>query len=469
MADEKITLGDLKGDHVVNSVKEVSAADIAGTVKKEETYKPDPLIANALTGLDAALERTKQEMQPLKDAAMKEMLQEQLDKEEAKKEEEMKKDNDSIPETPVGEDKSVSGFTFLDIDLDDDNYEPEYTAEEKQQLEDLKAVIKQNIKPINNVVDINQFKIAKKAVNVNKILNVSEVGKRVADWVLLTTQRAVSMSELSGQEIESFNPRNTARNRINTYKEMFSIMYNHLVDDNKPTSLEAWVKTLIFFDIEHLYFTMYRACFEGSNYITYTCPKCKHVQIELKEIAQMIKYTSDTVKEKVAKILSKDTTSFGDLYTTEPIQVSDNYMIAFKIPSVYNVIFENAALDEEFTEKYNKILGIMSYIDEIYYIDRNSMELVPVDTMPVPTDLTKTVKNKIKIYNTIFKTLNSDQHNNIIKEINKINETADGVKYVIPETNCEKCGSIIKEEERDALSLIFTRHQLVGIANLSEK
>ena len=58
------------------------------------------------------------------------------------------------------------------------------------------------------------------------------------------------------------------------------------------------------------------------------------------------------IKKNLINYLKKDTTSSGSLGETELMQVSDDYVVALRVPTIYNVIFENSVLDTAFTDKY---------------------------------------------------------------------------------------------------------------------
>jgi predicted Zn-ribbon and HTH transcriptional regulator len=65
--------------------------------------------------------------------------------------------------------------------------------------------------------------------------------------------------------------------------------------------------------------------------------------------------------------------------------------------------------------------------------------------------------------------LKSDEYSNILTEMNAINKkyNTNDIEYIIPATKCQKCGKDIQEEPKNPLDMLFTRHQLVVIANIS--
>jgi len=448
-----------------DNIQEMSIADIAPVVVKPDIQ--GIAMDEVMGALDAAMVRkTEQLNEDSKrvEEALKEI--ELMNDEVATKKQVAISSLDDVPDS--------NPFSFIDQDeldeeLDDIEDEEEVVdkAEETKKIEELKSEIVTLLKPTQSKVDFTKFTINKTPISASKILTLGETTKHVADWMLYSAKKSVSLSELNGQEIEKFNPAAINRNRINAYKTIYSILYMHLVDDNKPPTLEAWVKMLNFFDIKHLNFAAYKACFEGTNFIPYSCtnPRCKKIFMRDMPIGNMIKYKTPEIEAAVKLLVAKDTTS-SSTYETTLIQLSANYAITLRPPTVYSVVFENSILDEKFTEKYNDILGIISYIDEIYYIDTATMQLSPINTNPDSTSLGKTVRRKIKVYSEILKTLNSDEYSNLLVEMRKINQMGtDDIEYILPATKCD-CGTEIPEVAKDPIDLLFTRHQLVALANM---
>lgn len=475
--NNNITLSELQGKNEEVTESEKVIVDIKDITTKEpeegNTIKKN--MDNLFGDLDKAITRTKEDLyENVVSKALEQQAQEAIDKDEDEDEEETTtpvKTETSSSFDDLDEISSDNPFSFVEDDdfeedFGDDAIDDEVEEQSKQEFEIFKKEIKENTAPVKNAIDLTKFTINKKPISVSKLLTLTDTKKHTSDWMLYTSGKCITMSELSGPEIDKFDPQViNGRNRMNAYKEIYSIIYKHLVDDNKPKSLEAWVKMIKFFDINHLYFAVYKASFEGKNIVPYACPKCGKTFTKTIDIDSMIKYKDKDVENKVKAILAKDPTS-ADTVEVEMIQVSDDYVIGMRTPSVYNVIFENAALDDRLTEKYGDLLGVISYIESIYYIDRSKMELVEISTNPDPLDLVKTVKRKVKIYHEILKSLNSDQYNNVIMAMRDINEKGDGVSYVIPECECEHCKSKISEVETDPLQMLFTRHRLGVIGNL---
>lgn len=354
-----------------------------------------------------------------------------------------------------------------DLDLEDEDEEEE--SEDDIMMRELKEEVVKNVKPIRSKLDLTKFTIGKKPVSVSSFLRESEGRFHTADWVLYAGKRSITMSELGGSEIELFSEANMrGSNRLNNLKKIYGCLYKHLTDANKPDKLEAWLKTVNFFDQQHLMMAAYRATFAHSNLMNYICPKCNKPMVKEVPIDDLVKYNSEEIKKEFQTILQQDTTSTGT-YESELIQVSDEYVIGFKAPSIYNIIFETAALPQEFQEKYSDVLGIIFYIDEFYRIDMASNQLIPVKLKIKGSKFQDLVKSKVRAYAEMISILSSDEYSEVINAMNNINNKYDVVKYVQPACKCEHCGADIPEQEMDPQSMLFTRHQLPLIRTLSTK
>lgn len=478
---ENITLEDLINPAATTATADAQNTPEESTVKEVniEDIKPYKEPVNvieentkALYGeLDAAIEKEMEKITEFQNKIIEEEYEKQLDDDNYGEGGTEVVDTLKFDETtetsatvePKNIDLSLDDDDFFkDLDEDEDDINDEETDE---QIKEIKASIKEKIVPVVKAIDLTTFKIGKKPVSITKLLSMETPNSNVADWILYSAKKPFSISEFSGTEIEKLNPSNSSRNRLNTYKDIYNIIYKHIVDANK-LEFEAWLKTIKFFDINHIYFAIYKACFAGTNSVPYSCPECNKMFMVDLEFEQMIKYASDEVKEEVARILAGDTTSASDEYDVILKQVSDNIVIGLKEPSAYEVIFETSSLPQDFTEKYKELLGLMSYIDGIYVINAETNTLDPVDTKPDPNNMVKTAMKKIKIYYEIINSLTSDQYYQLTSFIKEINDNAEKVSYILPEVTCPKCGKVIPEETKTPDSLLFTRHQLAAIANI---
>lgn len=457
-----MSISDLKGNKKV----EVDISEIKPKREPENVNKQ--FIDNTFDIVDQALGRIATESIQYQEKIQEEEFEEQLEKEidsEDEFEKDLLADVEDEEEEVV---KTISTLSIDDEDFEDDDEEEEDTkSESEKQMKDIKTKLKEKIKPIANVIDLSTFTISSKPVSVSNALKASTTNKHVADWVFPAEGRSISMEEFTGLELEKLNPTNSSRNRLNTYKDIYELIFKHIVDSNKPATMEQWVKKVNFFDLDHLYFAIYKASFEGSNFIPYSCPHCNEVFVsEDVSIDDMVKYKDEKVKEKMIRLLNSDTSTESDNINVEVVQISDDYVAGLKEPSVYNMIFENVILDEKFTEKYSELLSLVTFVDTIYFIDRENNELRPIEPKTYPENMVKTVKSKISTYGKILQSLNSDQFYQFNAYVKAIQERHDELSYRLPEVKCPKCEKEIKEAEMSAESLLFTRCQLVGIANM---
>ncbi len=397
------------------------------------------------------------------------------DQEEENKYDEYKNNSKNILDDLAEEDDDILNDNIDEEDDDIENEEnnsipdapdlEDLPEEERQKVVDeIKNQIRNNITPVKKF-DLDKFKIKKKPVSISTIMKITKAESNIADWVLPVAKRAISCSAISGTEIIKLDPRNSNRNRLNTYKDIYNIIYDHIVDNNKP-EFEAWLKTTAYHDLEHYYFCIYKATFGKNNFMNRECqnPKCKHTFIADVDLNEMIKYSNDEAKELVKKIFEHDTTTGTHEVENDLVQISDTYAVSLSMPTIWSVIIETASLSEQFLEKYADMVDIYSFIDEIFFIDEENEELIPVDFKPVANDQTKTIANKIRVCYNVINSLSSDQYITLISYIRKMDSDNSTISYQIPECTCPKCGSKIEAVSATADELLFTRHQLGVIA-----
>ena len=393
---------------------------------------------------------------------------------------------ESVKETPVStitpdpedsEDNPFKDFVSGDINFDeenedlDDNVDEQALAEkeQKEQLDKLRALVKEKIKPVTSNLDISTFSISKRPAS-NVIATPRDNGHNVADWVLMSSQKPIYMRRFSGTEMERLANGGKGRSRLNRALDTWQLIFNHIVDPHKPASLEEWAKATSFLDIDHIYMAIYRANFEGSNYIPYNCEndncKDKVFLSDNIDIMDMCKFSTKEAKEKFNSIIGSETNKFAGLYSTEVVPVSEDYAFVFREPSIYNIVFESAVLDQEFVDKFGDLISICTYIDDIYYINRETRELQPIRTNVYPNNMKKTVKSRIINFSKRISELNSDQYNTIIAYMQKINESGSELTYQLPEVTCPSCKTTIEAQPQEAQNLVFTRHQLAALATL---
>ena len=376
--------------------------------------------------------------------------------------------------TPVV-DTTFSDFVSGDINFDkevedlEENVDEQKLAEkeQKEQLDKLRSLVRQKISPVSKAFDISTFSVSKRPA-ANRVSTPRDRGQKIADWVLMSSQKPIYMRRFSGTELERLSNGGKGRSRLNRALDTWQLIYDHIVDPHKPATLEDWAKVTSFLDIDHIYMAIYRANFEGSNYIPYNCSndncKDKVFLSDNFDIMDMCKFSDKEAKDKFNSIIGTETNFTSGLYSTEIVPVSEDYAFVFREPSIYNIIFESAVLDEEFVEKFGDLISICSYIDDIYYINRQEQILQPVRTNVYPNNLKKTVKSRIINFSKYISELDSDQYNTIIAYMQKINESGDKLTYQLPEVTCPACSTVIPAVKRDAQDILFTRHQLAALA-----
>lgn len=362
-------------------------------------------------------------------------------------------------------DLTIDDDDLLDLDFDDDTIADSDDDDiSEEEMDNLRDQIKEKLAVKAPVGEDGSIKVSNRVVSLSEVLNQQKSSAPVVDYPLMSAGRCVSMRAFTGTDIDALNRGTSGRNRFKTMKEIYHTIYDHIEDPNKP-DFDKWLKVTSFMDIEHLYMAAYKASFHGANYIPFNCTnnECNHVflsdDIDIEDY--MIKFKDEAAKKKFFDILNNnDTVSKEDacLYETKIVPISKTIAIGFREPSIYNTIFENSVLDQKFIDKYTKLLTMMVYIDNVYLIRGN--EYIPVSCKKDKNSIAKTAKYRIVTYSKIISTLSSDDYNNILAEIAKINDLGDEVKYQLPEITCPKCGQTIAAEEQSATQLLFSRHQL---------
>lgn len=377
----------------------------------------------------------------------------------------------------VPNDYSASGADIVkDLGItDEDFFKDDFTGEtsddelkQQKMIDSIKSQAKENIKPIRDRIDLTKFTVRKEPIAISKLMSINNIAEvKIGDWAMYSQGRPISCSALTGMEITKLNPSGSSRTRLNAFKEIYKIIFDHVIDDNKP-EFEAWLKTIHYHDLDHIYFALYKATFSGSNFVNFTCQneQCSNVFIKDVSFEELVKYADDAAKEKVKAIMAMDTTTEAAGYENHLYQISDSYMVGLRIPSVWNVVIETASLSEAFLEKYAEILDLYSYIDEIYFIDRDNGQLIPVDIKQVANNQVMSISNRIRIYHSIISKLSSDQYYELYKYIRDMESQVSGITYQFPETICPECGAKIPATTMTAEQLLFTRHQLGALASM---
>lgn len=475
---------------VVQEIEEIQIDDIApqkdGEVKI--TARED-----ALATLDMALTRRKEKTialaQPMMEQLKEAEIEETLQAEEASiSEKEKPVQEDEVVDNEIDElDNGVITDDEFDIDLELDDDEDDETptennkeieeAELKQARQEYSDLIANTVK-ITKGIDLGTFKIRKTPISITKALaqttpKVVET-ETVASWVLPETKNVFTMSGLTGQEIASIDPEENRMTALEFYRNKFSIIYNHIKGE-KPSSLEAWMKTIYAGDYAHLIFGVYRATFGNSNHIAMQCANtakdkdgknvCGKVFMYTPDIESMINHKTEKSKALFKELMLRGDGIYSDEVEANLVQISDNYVVALKRPSLYTIFIENSIFSEAERQKHTKLLATTSYIDSIYLINTETQSLIPIDLKPDPNSIANTVKRKLAAYIKIFKQLTPDQYSYLRVVVAKIDSDEPESEYVLPDAVCPHCGTIVKSTPHSPLNMLFTRHRLVLYRN----
>ena len=351
---------------------------------------------------------------------------------------------------------------------DSDTNENDTDADSEVINSKLKEAVKSKIKPVAKKYDLSAFTVSKKPVALNAVLEkVENPNLKAADWVAYNTGNKFRMIGFTGAEIDKLA--NPGGNRMQSESVRYKMLYDHIIDADKPATMEQWAKVTSFFDIENYWFGAFRATFEGTAYMPITnCPvDNKHVFLtDNLDIMQFVKFENDEAKSRFNDIYSGRIGTNKKIYTSDIVPVSEDFAVAFREPSIFNMVFEIAMLDQEFLNKYRDIIALVSYIDDIYYINKSNMTLDPIEYRHYPNNTAKTAKSKIIQFAKAIRKLSSDQYHAILMYIQEITNTGNHITYQIPEVTCIECGATIPSMDISADELVFTRHRLAALAVL---
>lgn len=367
---------------------------------------------------------------------------------------------------------NLDELEFPDDEEEDDDNNTTTESDEDRDSEiinnKLKEAVKSKIKPVAGKYNLSAFTISKKPVALNAVMEkVENPNLRAADWIAYNTGNKFRMVGFTGAEIDKMI--NPGGNRMQSESVRYKMLYDHIIDADKPATMEQWAKATSFFDIEHYWFGGFRATFEGTAYMPITnCPTDnKHVFLtDNLDIMQFVKFENDDAKLRFNDIYTGKIANNKRIYNADIVPVSEDFAVAFREPSIFNMVFEIAMLDQEFLNKYRDIIALVSYIDDIYYIDKSTMELRPIEYRVYPNNTAKTAKSKIIQFAKAIRKLSSDQYHAILMYIQEITNTGNHISYQIPEVTCIECGATIPAMPISADELVFTRHRLAALAVL---
>lgn len=393
---------------------------------------------------------------------------------------------DDKHDTLTSMDNNISHVTSDDLeDIDDNDFEEEsddedegsrtdpIDDEESEKLVDaamanLRNDIMKKIVNTGRKVNASQLVVSNKVINIKDVLkNTKPVAVKTATWPLMFANRPYIASSLKGAEVALLAEQDNNSNTVLTTTQA-RIIFEHDVNPYRPATLEAWAKTIPFGDLDSIFMALYVASLEGANYVPYTCDNdhCQYAWLsEDLPIDKMVKFGSDDAKKKFDSIKSMELTPDNSgAYESVVTVINDRFAVGIKMPSLFTIMYEYGALDDAFIRKYESIISVIRFIDRIYMIGDDG-NLYPVGWKKYPGDHAKTFKSKIAAYSKILKEFNTVEFSIVASLINAavIKSNAD-IEYVMPETNCPKCGNKVAESTVNPRGMLFTRQQLVRIA-----
>ena len=378
-----------------------------------------------------------------------------------------KSNNKEQPKRSITDKVEKVTRSYMAIEDEKDDDEIEVTDPDDNSMNSLKALITKKIKPVAKKLNLDGFAIARKGTTSNNILQTESTA--VATWVLPTTGIVIKMREISGANMELLRSHLDRRPVPNT-RGALKILYDHIVTP-KPSSFEEWLKSVAFADYDNLYMTAYIASFADSNYLPIDCnnPQCKAKAYltDNIEIMDLVKFVDKDSEDKFWNLYYSDIVNAKGLYVTKITPISDRFAVAFKEPSLYDVLIESGYFNEEFNNTYANTIAFLPYIDAVYYIDIANTTLVPVEYKNYDNNISRTARSKVMRYSKVFNTLTPDQNAIITAHINAINERINWFNYQIPETTCPECGHVNPAiDSQTAISLLFLRNRLAVLATI---
>lgn len=315
------------------------------------------------------------------------------------------------------------------------------------------------VKPAVKKLDLNAAIVSSEPVTVGTLINKNTSVTNIFKWVLPTSGRPFTMRSFTASELNSLGAMAGTASRA---KDIIKSLWDHMVD-GKGDNFDKWCKVTSHKDLVHLWFGVYGGCFAGANHVPYVCPKCKQATIASDiDVYSMVEYKTPEDKEKVESILNMPMDAdMGKIMPVARIQISDNIVIDFKDPSVYDILTTNL-IDNATRQKYAEGAAMLPYISNIYYIEEapEGIRLRPLSDKVYPGNEAKTLKRKAIEYSMIIRSLNSEQYSTVSSYISQMTDSDDGITYIYPETTCDHCHVTIPKIETNASEMVFTRHRL---------
>lgn len=386
-------------------------------------------------------------------------------------------DEDAVfdaPDIDLDVEEGVESIGDSVEDTTDDNDDEEINNSEIAETDDdtilkqLQDMATERLKPTSKKLDISSFTVVKKPVtNVMPFFKPNKA--KVAKWVLPTQKATIFMKEFSGSELEKLREYSEDRNSVDALNRRFHMIFDHIASA-RPSSFEQWLKVTPYRDVDHYFFAIYIASFNGANFLPEDCinTRCKKTFLtdDIK-IMDMVKFENSKAKEEFSKLYKSEASPVSNgLFVSEVVPLSESVAIGFREPSIYNV-FELASLDDATRRKYSSIIDYIPYIDELYVINQETHELIPVGYKKYTNNAVKTVQSKLQKYEKIFNTLSVDEFGPVKAYVRDIISMNPGMYYVYPSVECPQCHTMTEEQRTSAEELVFTRYQLGALTNTS--
>lgn len=380
---------------------------------------------------------------------------------------EVEEESYSLEDLDIEESTETTEAPSIVEESEEDEEKDAETDSDEDILKNLQKMITEKIKPVSTQLDLSTFTIVKKPItNINNY--IADVSSRVIKWVLPNQAAVVKMKDFTGAELEKLREYSDNPRSIDSLNRRFKLIYDHIVSP-KPADFNTWLKCTPFSDVDHYFFAIYIANYKGANFLPIDCSneKCKNTWVtDDINIMELVKFEKPEDKKKFEQIYHSEATAATGkgLYVTQVVPITDKFAVAFKEPSIYNII-EDRLIDANTRNKYSSFIDYMPYIDTVYAIDYETHGLIPITYKRFADNAAKDIKSKINKYSAVFSTFNSDTFGIIKAYARAISERNDGISYNYPELTCPKCGSVIKSEPVSAEALVFTRYQLGSLTS----
>lgn len=340
--------------------------------------------------------------------------------------------------------------------LEDDNEAPVDNFEEK-----LKIELEKKMRPVTKKYDLSKAVVVNKPVTVTNMLSgTTSINKKIFTWALMRSKRPITVKSFSATEL---NVLSSAMRNNNRSADVFKTIWEHLTGPSKGTDFHVWCKCTSYYDIDHIWFAIYGACYQDSNYLPFNCTACNNLTVTNDiPIYDMCKFTKPEYKDELNRILDMpEEPHMGEVFAEYRSQISDTIVVGFREPSIYDSIIVPTLLDSEFTQKYDDVIGVAAYIANIYQVKEvnGQVTLNPISLKVFQRNEVKTIKARIIQFAKVIRSLSSDQYNIMMSYINHMAEE-DNITYGLPATTCDHCHKELPEERNAAADLVFMRHRL---------